>query len=127
MQSATVNRLAPRPMPPSVRRDGENFVTVFARPLIDESSRAAPIQTRLRYRRRRQQLEIFIAPGAGHRYPNLTDHKKNLEYDVDRVMEILGNHQLSKPLQAKGKWVVVTIEERLSRRRSQIEGGSEGK
>ena len=64
---------------------------------------------RLRFVRRTQELEIFMAPGAGHRYPNLTDHKKNVEYDIARVMGVLGNYALSKPPRAQGKWVVVTI------------------
>lgn len=101
--------LAPRPIPPSVRRAGENFVAVFARPLIDASSGLPPIQTRWRFIRRKQQLEISIAPGPGHRYPNLADHKKNVEYDLDRVIRVLGNCALSKPPRAAGKWVVVTI------------------
>jgi hypothetical protein len=108
--STVAGSLARRPIPPSARRAGENFVTVFARPLIDPSSDVPPIQTRLRFVRRRQQLEIFIAPGPGHRYPNLVDHKKNVEYDVARVMGVLGNYVLSKPPRASGKWVVVTIE-----------------
>lgn len=107
--SAVAGSVAPRPIPPSVRRAGENFVTVFARPLIDASSGVPPIRTRLRFVRRKQQLEIFIAPGPGHRYPNLADHKKNVEYDVDRVMRVLGNYVLSRPTRAAGKWVVVTI------------------
>jgi len=101
--------LAPRPIPSSVRRAGENFVTAFARPLVDASSGVSPIRTRLRFVRRKQQLEIAIAPEPGHRYPNLADHKKNLEYDVDRVMRVLGNYVLTRPLRATGKWVVVAI------------------
>ena len=108
--SAAAGSLTRRPIPPSVRRAGEQFVTVFARPLIDASSGVPPIHTRLRFVRRKQQLEIFIAPGPGHRYPNLADHKKNVEYDVDRVMRALGNYVLSMPPRAAGKWVVVTIE-----------------
>jgi len=107
--SAAAGSVTLRPMPPSVRRAGEHFVTVFARPLIDGTSGVPPIQTRLRFVRRKQQLEIFIAPGPGHRYPNLTDHKKNLEYDVDRVIRVLQNYVLSRPPRAAGKWVVVTI------------------
>ena len=107
--SAVAALLAPRPVPPHVRRAGENFVRVFARPLVDASSGVPPIQAQLRFVRRKQQLEISIAPGPGHRYPNLTDHKKNVEYDVDRVLRILGNYVLSKPPHAAGKWVVVTI------------------
>jgi hypothetical protein len=109
--SAVAGPLARRPIPPSVQRTGENFVTVFSRPLVDESSNLPPIQSRLRFRRRRQQIEISIAPAPGHRYPNLADHKKNVEYDVDRVLGVLGNCVLSKPPRAKGKWVVVTIHE----------------
>jgi hypothetical protein len=107
--AAVAGSLAPWPIPPAVRRAGENFVAVFARPLADTSSGVPPIQTRLRFRRRKQQLEISIAPGPGHRYPNLADHKQNLEYDVDRVISVLGNYVLSKPPRAAGKWVVVTI------------------
>ena len=108
--SAVAGSLTLRPIPPSVRRAGENFVIVFARPLIDPSSGVPPIQTRLRFVRRKRQLEIFIAPGPGHRYPNLADHKKNVEYDVDRVIRVLGNYVLSRPPRAVGKWVVVAIE-----------------
>jgi len=108
--SAVAGSLTRRPMPPSVRRAGNTFITAFARPLIDATSGVPPIQTRLRFVRRKQQLEIFIAPGPGHRYPNLADHKKNVEYDVARVMRALGNHVLSKPPRAAGKWVVLTIE-----------------
>ena len=57
-----------------------------------------------------QRLEISIAPGAGRRYPNLADHKRNVEYDVNRVMRLLGNHfVVSDRLRAAGKWVVVPI------------------
>src|SRR5262249_6108739 len=107
--SAVAGSLAPRPLPPDVQRAGENFVRVFARPLIDPSSAVPPIQAQLRFLRRKQQLEISIAPGPGHRYPNLADHKKNVEYDLDRVLRVLRNYVLSKPPRASGKWVVVTI------------------
>jgi hypothetical protein len=33
----------------------------------------------------------------------------NVEYDVDRVIRVLGNYVLSRPPRAAGKWVVVTI------------------
>ena len=107
--SVAAGALTPRPIPPPVRRAGEDFLTVFARPLSDASSAVPPIQARLRFVRRTQQLEIFMAPGPGHRYPNLADHKLNVEYDVDRVMRVLGNCVLSGPPRAVGKWVVVTL------------------
>lgn len=107
--SAVAGFVAPRPIPPSVRRAGKNFVTVFARPLADPASGVPAIQARLRFVRRKQRLEISIAPGPGRRYPNLADHRKNVEYDVDRVIRVLGNYVLCNPPRAAGKWVVVTI------------------
>lgn len=102
--------LTPRPVPPVLQRAGEEFVHAFARPLIDSSSRVPPIHTRLRFVRHIEQLEIAIAPGAGRRYPNLADHKTNVEYDVNRVMQALGTHVVvSDRLRAAGKWVVVPI------------------
>jgi hypothetical protein len=107
---AAGDSLARRPIPPVMQRAGEQFVTAFARPLIDPSSSVPPIQVQLRFIRRAQQLEISIAPGAGRRYPNLVDHKRNVAYDVNRVMRVLGNHfVVSDRLRAAGKWVVVPI------------------
>ena len=108
--AAVGHSLAPRPIPPVMQRAGEEFVIAFARPLIDSSSGVSPIQARLRFIRRAQQLEISIAPGTGRRYPNLVDHKRNVEYDVNRVMRVLGTHfVVSDRLRAAGQWVVVPI------------------
>ena len=102
--------LAPNPIPPTLQRAGDAFVNAFARPLVDPGSNGPPIQTRLRFVRRKQQLEIAIAPGPGRRYPNLVDHKRNVEYDVTRVMGLLGHRLVvSDRLRAAGKWVVVPI------------------
>lgn len=110
ISAAVGDSLAPRPIPPVMQRAGEEFVIAFARPLIDSSSSVSPIQARLQFIRRAQQLEISIAPGAGRRYPNLVDHKRNVEYDVDRVMRVLGTHfVVSDRLRAAGRWVVVPI------------------
>jgi len=109
MLSPLAGSLPPRAIPQPVRRAGENFVTVFARPLIDPSSAVPPIQMRLRFVRRTQHLEILMAPGPGHRYPNLADHKSNVEYDVDRVMRVLGDFRLARPPRPAGKWVVITL------------------
>jgi hypothetical protein len=107
---AAVALQMPRPIPPLMQHAGEQFVSAFARPLIDPSSSVPPIHARLRFVRRAQQLEISIAPGAGRRYPNLVDHKKNVEYDVDRVMRVLGSRfVMSDRLRATGRWVVVPI------------------
>jgi hypothetical protein len=108
--AAVGGSLTPRPIPPLLQRAGEEFVVAFARPLIDSSSDVPPIQARMRFIRHAQRLEISIAPGAGRRYPNLVDHKRNVEYDVTRVMRGLGTHVVvSDRLRAAGKWVVVPI------------------
>ena len=110
LSAAAAGLLAPRPIPPTIRRAGERFVTVFAQPLVDVASGFPPIQTRLRFVRRKRQLQISIAPGRGRRYPNLSDHKRNVEYDVNRVIRVLGDrYVVSDRLRAVGKWVVVTI------------------
>jgi len=102
--------LAPNPIPPPLRRAGDAFVNAFARPLVDPMADGPPIQTRLRFVRRKQQLEISIAPGPGRRYPNLVDHKRNVEYDVTRVTGVLGHRVVvSDRLRAAGRWVVVPI------------------
>jgi hypothetical protein len=107
---AVAGSLAPRPIPPLMQRAGEEFVSAFARPLVDSSSSVPPIHARLRFVHRRGQLEISIAPGAGRRYPNLIDHKRNVEYDVTRVMRFLGPHfVVSDRLRTSGRWVVVPI------------------
>jgi hypothetical protein len=108
--SVVAGYVAARPIPPVMQRAGEAFISEFARPLIDPSSRVPPIAVRLRFVRRAQQLEISIAPGDGRRYPNLVDHKRNVEYDVRRVMRLLGSRfVVSDHLRAAGKWVVVRI------------------
>jgi hypothetical protein len=107
---AVGDSLLPRPIPAIMQRAGEEFVSAFAGPLVDSSSSLPPIHARLRFVRRKDQLEISIAPGAGRRYPNLVDHKRNVEYDVNRVMRVLGSHfVVSDRLRAAGKWVVVPI------------------
>ena len=102
--------LAPRPIPPVMQRAGDRFVAAFTRPLVDASTGMPPIHTRLRFVPRKQQLEIAIAPGPGRRYPNLGDHKRNVEYDVTRVMRLLGTRfVVSDRLRSAGRWVVVSI------------------
>jgi hypothetical protein len=99
-----------RPIPPVMQRAGEDFLTAFATPLVDPTSAVPPITGRLRFVRRKQRLEICIAPNAGRRYPNLSDHKKNVVYDVQRVIGIMGAHRIvCDRLHAEGQWVVVSI------------------
>jgi hypothetical protein len=107
---AAVSSAPPRAIPPIMQNAGAVFVNAFARPLVDLSPGAPPVRARLRFVRRKQQLEISLAPGPGRRYPNLVDHKSNVEYDVTRVMGILGaRFVVSDRLRTAGKWVVVPI------------------
>jgi hypothetical protein len=99
-----------RPIPPLMQRAGEDFLTAFATPLIDPTSPVPPVTGRLRFIRRKKQLEICIAPNGGRRYPNLSDHKKNVVYDVQRVLGIMGAHRIvCDRVRAEGQWVVVSI------------------
>lgn len=110
MISMVSSYAAGRPMPPALRRAGEDFVTAFATPLVDPTSAVPPVAARLRFVPRAQRLEIGIAPQGGRRYPNLADHKKNVEYDVHRVISILGAHRIvCDRLHADGRWVIVSI------------------
>ena len=48
---------------------------------------------------------------SGHRYPNLDDHRRNVEYDVDRIAYGLRHHPfVRRPLRVEGQWVVVPFQ-----------------
>src|SRR5262245_43878863 len=64
---------------------GELFIRDFERPLVVAGVVARPIRARLRWASRHRRLDILLAPADGHRYPNLADHRQNVEYDVDRI------------------------------------------
>jgi hypothetical protein len=99
-----------RPVPAPLRSHANCFVSAFARPLLGRSSTLPPIQSRLRYLPAREEVEILIAPGSGRRYPNLTDHRVNVEYDVRRVLRLLGDRLVvTRPLRIEGQWVVVSL------------------
>ena len=110
MISAVSSYAAGRPIPPALQRAGEDFLRTFATPLVDPTSAVPPVAGHLRFIRRKQRLEIRIAPHGGRRYPNLTDHKTNVVYDVHRVIGILGADRIvCDRLHAEGPWVVVSI------------------
>jgi hypothetical protein len=87
---------------------GKSFVREFERPLLQQSGAESPIQSRLRILPERDWLEVLIAPNKGWHYPNLTDHRRNLEYDVERIVTLLGERRLiCGQLGARGPWVVI--------------------
>lgn len=88
-----------------LRGFGVRFIHEFARPLCRNAT-APPIRSRLRFARR--SVEILIAPAGGRTYPNLADHIKNVEYDVERVLRLLNEDGfIAGPLYAEGPWVVI--------------------
>ena len=90
---------------------GRAFVGEFKRPLTQYRGGGPPLDARLRMVPRRAQLEIWLAPRAGQTYPNLSDHRSNVEYDVARVMAVLRCHFVAVGRTfASGKWVVVTFQ-----------------
>ena len=83
------------------------FVREFARPLLQHGAEPA-VRTQLRISPYRARLEICLAPGNGRRYPNLSDHRKNVEYDVDRVLSALADESFARGrLRMRQGWVVV--------------------
>lgn len=83
------------------------FVREFERPLLQRAGEPA-IRVRLQANPYWTRLEICLAPGKGHRYPNLSDHRKNVEYDVARVLSALADESfVCGRLRMREGWVVV--------------------
>jgi hypothetical protein len=102
-----------------VQHFANRFIAEFERPLhaYDE---ARPLKARVR-RARRGRFEILLAPGAGRRYPNLTDHKRNVEYDVARVVSALDDPAfVCGDLYTQAEWVVVPFEPRTRPKQSGV-------
>jgi hypothetical protein len=91
-----------------MRGFGARFVGEFERPLFRKRAAERALQCRLRLSPYRRKLEILLAPAPGRTYPNLADHRKNVEYDVERVLRVLEDRQfVHGPLHAEGEWVVI--------------------
>jgi hypothetical protein len=93
-----------------MRQFATRFVQEFERPLM-WSDADRPIRARVRYSAWRGRLDILLTPGDGRRYPNLADHKKNVEYDVARVMRAVGDASfVNGALSTQAGWVVVPLQ-----------------
>lgn len=93
-----------------LQRFAERFVHEFARPLVRMRPADPVVEARLRVRPYRAQVEVLLAPHGGRSYPNLVDHRENVEYDVDRVLRVLEDRRVAHgPLYAQGRWVVVPL------------------
>jgi hypothetical protein len=87
---------------------GQQFVREFERPLMRPGSDGRALEARLRVRPGARRLDILLAPSAGHTYPNLSDHRKNVEYDVGRVLRLLNDERfVGERLSRQGRWVIV--------------------
>ena len=99
----------------AMHRFGESFIREFERPLIEQDVAGHPIESQLRTSAHRRRLEILLAPRGGKRYPNLSDHRKNVEYDVTRVLQRLRDQSfVCSPLYSQGRWVVVPFQFQVS-------------
>ena len=86
----------------------ERFISEFERPLRQPGSAERPLQARLRFARRRRRMDILLAPNGGHSYPNMADHRKNVTYDVARVVRLIADTRFTTgDVHARGRWVVV--------------------
>ena len=103
----------------AMHRFGESFIREFERPLTEQDDPGRPIESRLRASATRRRLEILLAPRDGKRYPNLSDHRKNVEYDVTRILQRLRDQPfVCSPLYARGRWVVVPFQFQVSARQA---------
>ena len=105
-----------------MERFGERFISEFERPLIQPGCVERPVESRLRVIPRRGRLEILLAPAGRRRYPNLSDHRRNVKYDVERVLGLLRDERFAGgQLWTHGRWVVVPCRFRAG---SEQEGGN---
>ena len=98
----------------AMKHYAERFVAEFERPLQQPHRSQRPIQSRVRFKPGRARFDVMLAPDAGLRYPNLTDHKSNVMYDVVRIQRALSEQAFvsSRPY-ARGRWVVVPFRFRV--------------
>ena len=86
----------------------ERFISEFERPLRQPGSAERPLQARMRFVLRRRRVDILLAPNGGRSYPNLTDHRGNVTYDVMRVVRLIADTRFTTgDVYARGRWVVV--------------------
>ena len=87
---------------------GHAIVQEFERPLVQSRDTRRALRSRLRFQPFRNRFQVLLAPAAGRSYPNLSDHKKNVEYDIERVRQILGDTPyVNDSMRQRGDWVVL--------------------
>ncbi|MEO5739529.1 MAG: hypothetical protein ABIS29_02930 [Vicinamibacterales bacterium] len=107
----------------ALEKFGAAFIREFERPLIDERSPRSALRAELALSPDRRAIEVLLAPTEGRRYPNLADHRTNVEYDVGRVVSLLNDRRfICGPLRARGSWVAIPF--RLQPDLRKEEGGA---
>jgi hypothetical protein len=92
----------------ALERFGTSFIREFERPLLQQPGGESPLRSRLRLLPQRDGVEIWLAPNEGWHYPNLSDHRRNVEYDVERIVTLFGEHRfVCGRLATQGPWVVI--------------------
>ena len=85
-----------------------DFVREFERPLRDERTPQSVLHAEVRVSPQSGSMEVFLAPGNGRSYPNLADHRTNVEYDIQRVLTRLDDRRFScGPLRSQGPWIAI--------------------
>lgn len=89
---------------------GQLVIREFERPLVQSRDPRPALKSQLRFTPYRSRLEVLLAPAMGRSYPNLSDHRKNVEYDMERVRHALGDTPfVSDSMQQRGEWVVLAF------------------
>jgi hypothetical protein len=94
-----------------MQRFGGDFVREFGRPWAEYRGAGPLPRARLRIKPRRARVEILVAPAPGRTYPNLSDHRSNVEYDMVRIAAALTQDAFAgvEPY-AEGEWVVLPFQ-----------------
>jgi hypothetical protein len=93
-----------------MKRFGDRFIAEFEQPLVRPDAAHRPIKSQMRFIPDRARLDILLAPSDGRTYPNLSDHRRNVEYDVERIVQHLGEPFVSGRLYTQGSWVAVPFQ-----------------
>ena len=89
---------------------GQSVIREFERPLVQSRDPRPALKSQLRFKPYRSRLEVLLAPAVGRSYPNLSDHRKNVEYDIERVRHALGDTPfVNDSIRQRGEWVVLSF------------------
>ena len=100
---------------------GNSVIQEFERPLVQPRDARPALRSRLRLQPLRNRFQILLAPVAGRSYPNLSDHKRNVEYDMERVRQLLGDTPyINDSLRQRGEWVVLGFRARVQQQKAGV-------